>query len=398
MNEEKKKSRSDISEHKKAEARYRALFEKASDGILSLTLSGKIVAVNESFARMHGYSIKEILDMSLQVLDTPETLKLVTERMRRILAGETLTFEVEHYHKDGHIFPLEVVANLISVGNEKLVVAFHRDITDRNKIIEDLKQSEETLRLTQEVSQTGSWVWDTNTNMLTWSKEVYKIFGTNTKKTPSYKEFLKTIHPEDSGRVIKAIEVCLKENKEFDIEYRIVITDNKIRYVHAKGRTLFDSDNKPFRMLGLINDITERKKADEKMEGKNIALREVLEQLEIEKINLQKNIQDNINQLILPSLKTFKPGRVSSRQINMLEKNLENIASSFGKKVTDKKFRLTPKEIELCNMISSDFTNKDIADHLNLSVQTVEKHRKNIRKKLGIVNKKVNLQTYLQDL
>jgi DNA-binding CsgD family transcriptional regulator len=82
----------------------------------------------------------------------------------------------------------------------------------------------------------------------------------------------------------------------------------------------------------------------------------------------------------------------------MLEKNLENLTSSFGKKVTDKKFKLTPKEIELCNMIRSDFTNKDIAGHLNLSVQTVEKHRKNIRHKLGITSKKVNLSTYLQHL
>ena len=72
-------------------------------------------------------------------LDTPETAQLVPARMRRLLAGESLTFTVEHFHKDGHVFPLEVSASLITTGNTTVIQCFHRDITER-------KQAEERLR------------------------------------------------------------------------------------------------------------------------------------------------------------------------------------------------------------------------------------------------------------
>ena len=115
------------------EERFRTLFDRASDGIIIASSSGKLVAVNDSFARMHGYTKQEMLAMSLQGLDTQETAELRPERMRRLQTGESLTFEVEHYHKDGHVFPLEVSASLISSAGETFIQAFHRDITERVK-------------------------------------------------------------------------------------------------------------------------------------------------------------------------------------------------------------------------------------------------------------------------
>lgn len=111
--------------------RYKSLFFKAGEGIFILSADARLVEVNESFARMHGYTVEEMLKMSLQDLDTPETGKRAPERMRKILEGETITFEVEHYHKDGHIFPLEVSASLITHDGESFIQCFHRDITDR---------------------------------------------------------------------------------------------------------------------------------------------------------------------------------------------------------------------------------------------------------------------------
>ena len=99
---------------RESEERYRSLFDKASDGIFIISPDGILIEVNESFARMHGYSTGELLQMNIRDLDTTKTASLIPERMRRLLAGEILTIEVEHHHKDGHVFPLEVSANLIS--------------------------------------------------------------------------------------------------------------------------------------------------------------------------------------------------------------------------------------------------------------------------------------------
>ena len=139
----------DITDRKRAEealresgARFRILFDRANDGILILSLDGRLVSVNESFAHMHGYSVEEMQHMSLKDLGTPETFQRVPERMARVGAGEPLTFEVEHYHKDGHVFPLEVSASLISSGGESFIQCFHRDITKRKRAERALRESE----------------------------------------------------------------------------------------------------------------------------------------------------------------------------------------------------------------------------------------------------------------
>ena len=130
----------DITERKQAEDKlreseewFRALFEKAGDGICILSMNGNIVALNSSFATMHGYSIEEMQKTNLKELDAPESFRLIPERMRRVLAGEILTFEVEHYHKDGHTFPVEVTSSMIAIGSEKYLMAFHHEITGRKQ-------------------------------------------------------------------------------------------------------------------------------------------------------------------------------------------------------------------------------------------------------------------------
>jgi PAS domain S-box-containing protein len=136
---------------RKSEERYRILFERASDGILYLSANLEVLEVNEAFARMHGYSLEEMRNIELQKLETPETTRAGQERLRRIVDGEAIKFVAEHYHKDGHTFPLEVTSSLISVGGEVLIQAFHRDITERNQAE---KLQDAIYRLAQAADQT----------------------------------------------------------------------------------------------------------------------------------------------------------------------------------------------------------------------------------------------------
>jgi diguanylate cyclase (GGDEF)-like protein/PAS domain S-box-containing protein len=125
---------------RESEEHYRTLFDSASDGIMTVTASGRIVAANRAFARMHGYSIDEILIIDLNDLDTEQSQPLIKERMQRILSGESMTFEVKHYHKDGHVIWLEVTTSLISSNEEPLIQALHRDITERKQLEEQVRQ------------------------------------------------------------------------------------------------------------------------------------------------------------------------------------------------------------------------------------------------------------------
>jgi PAS domain S-box-containing protein len=151
---------------KKSEIWFRSLFEKASDGIFYLSVNGVVVTVNDSFARMHGYSVEEMRKMDMKDLDTPDTTRQFAERMQRIMAGEIFSFEVEHYHKDGHTFPLEVTASMITVGEEKYVLAFHRDITERKQAEERLTASEVRYRRLFEAARDGILILDAESGVV----------------------------------------------------------------------------------------------------------------------------------------------------------------------------------------------------------------------------------------
>ncbi len=111
--------------------RYETLFTKAGEGIVTLSTKGDVISVNESFAEMHGFKIDELINTNINKINTPESSKLFKERLHRILEGESLNFEVEHYCKDGKIIEVEISATLIQIGDEKVIQAFNRNITDR---------------------------------------------------------------------------------------------------------------------------------------------------------------------------------------------------------------------------------------------------------------------------
>jgi len=152
------------------------------------------------------------------------------------------------------------------------------------------------------------------------------------------------------------------------------------------------------RTLALSNEITNRMKIELDLETKNIALKEVLTQIELDKQKMKDDIMANIETLVLPSLDKFRLKGASVKHIDQLRISLNNLTSSFGRKISNKKVKLTPREIEVCNMVKNGITNKEIAQLLNIALHTVEKHRRTARRKHGLTNKNINLQSYLSSL
>jgi len=157
-------------------------------------------------------------------------------------------------------------------------------------------------------------------------------------------------------------------------------------------------------IVGQQKKLRECRRATEKnkkvVERKNIALKEVLSQLEIEKKKMAEKVEVNVQKVLLPVIDKLieKSSSLDSRYLMMLKQNLKQLTSSVGKKLSDTNYNLTPKEIELCSLIKGGFSIKEIAAMQNLSERTVETHRLNIRRKLGLTSAKISLSSYLSQL
>jgi PAS domain S-box-containing protein len=163
---------------RESEERYRSFFNQAVDGVILMPVDSETLIVNQSFARMHGYdNPKEMEHMRLEDLDTPESAKLAPERLKRLISGEEMSFEVEHYHKDGHSFPLFVSCKVFNIGNRPYYMGFHQDISIKRKAEEALKESEEKYRSLFEFSPESIILLDENGSIIECNNVTSKLLG-----------------------------------------------------------------------------------------------------------------------------------------------------------------------------------------------------------------------------
>jgi len=143
----------------------------------------------------------------------------------------------------------------------------------------------------------------------------------------------------------------------------------------------------------------ELKKNRKELEEANIALKSILARFEDEKNQNKQNIANNIEKNIMPILSEMKNAKSHCPElIRQLEISISNLDSSFHKNIAKFNLNLSPTEIKVCQMIKTGYQGKEIAEMLGLSFSTIETHKKNIRKKLDLTGKAVNLKVYLNDL
>ena len=247
-----------------SEERYPSLFQQASDGIFYLSADGKVLAVNESFARMHGYSVEEMQGMNLQDLDTPENALAIPERMRRIMAGEAIEFETEHYHKDGHVFSLAVSTRVISVGSEQIIQAFHRDITERKHAEEQLQKSEANLRAIFANSVQSFMLIDLDRKVQSFNQvaneRTVKTFGKEIRQGDSIYEMVLPRDREDFDRDFQ----CTLNGELVQAERSFKVDADELYYEFHYAPVRMDGEQVSGVFLS-VTDATERKQPEKQL-------------------------------------------------------------------------------------------------------------------------------------
>ena len=243
-------------------------------------------------------------------------------------------------------------------------------------------------------------------------KQIPFIFYTATYTDPKDEKFALSLGAERfiiKPQEHKELERIVRHVLE-DYEKKTLIPSKKplgeeMEVLRQYNEVLFRKLEK--KMVDMEQNTTELKKAEKQIQEqskalkqKNIALAELLEHVTIEKEELTKKITSNLEKMVIPKLYRLKDklSLPQKRLFASIEKSIKDISSGFGMKITNKAIALSKRELEICSMIKEGYKNKEIAQELYLSVRTIETIRKNIRKKLKIRNKNVNLESYLKSL
>ncbi|MGD2100343.1 MAG: PAS domain S-box protein [Desulfobacterales bacterium] len=401
------------------EETFRKLLDLSPDAVVVLQ-DGKYRFASRAFTTMFGYA-QEDIDRGLSFLELvrAEDRDAVRQRYEDRLAGRPVprTFQIDLIAKDGTLIPCETSANRVIFNGRPADLVFIRDISERLVAADALQSKEQTLRVLLNSTHDLALLLDTQGTVLTCNKSLAGVFG----KTPE------ELKGADIYSILPPEVQKLRKGKAAEV----IRTRQPVRYTEERNGHCFDCNLFPITdeegqvtaFTVFVKDITDQRRNEKalhtvreeleqrvrertreleekahNLEEVNTALKVLLKRLDEDKKAVEEKILFNLRQLIEPVLEKLKTGRLTERQKNLmdtLESNLAEITSPFARRFSDSFMKLTPTEIQVANFIRQGKTTKEIAEMLNLSPKTIEFHRDNIRTKIGIKNKKINLRTHL---
>jgi PAS domain S-box-containing protein len=245
---------------KESEEKFRAIFAAESDGIFIVDKeSGIIIDCNDAITPMYGYLKDEVVGQPNTVMSAePDATRAATQKVESLIPVRY------HKRKDGRVFPVEITANVVSVKGRDVIVAAVRDITERKRADEERVSAQESLKEVHRRAHFGTFDWVIETDAVFWSEELFNIAGRDpTLPAPAFAEQSRFYTPASWDRLSSAVTRSLTTEEPFNIELEFVRPDGSTRWTNAFGGVKHDTKGKVIGFHGTVQDITERKVAEE---------------------------------------------------------------------------------------------------------------------------------------
>ncbi|HEY8555149.1 MAG TPA: PAS domain S-box protein [Burkholderiales bacterium] len=301
----------DVTERKQAEERLKeseARLARAQEFSLLMVahvgLDGRWLKVPQMLCATLAYREEELLARGIEDVTHPDDFAPEWEECQRLIRGEAKSFDIEKrfLRRDGKVVWVYQNTSVVLDDNDRPVhfLTFIRDITQRKEAEEQLERSRLQLSEAQRLAHLGSWELDVESSRMEWSDELYRIYGVPRETPITYESYLGYVHPEDRGRVQTTVARALETREPFTLEERVIRADGEVRHLLSHGAVVTGPRGEVARLVGVCLDITERKRAEQRLREYAHRLeslsQRLLEAQETERRRIARELHDQIGQ------------------------------------------------------------------------------------------------------
>ncbi|MBU0987018.1 MAG: PAS domain S-box protein, partial [Proteobacteria bacterium] len=394
-----------------SEEHFRKLAEGSFEAIV-LHEKGVILNANNQYYEMFGYNPEELAAKdAISLTATPESVENIS---KQISLGNLGPYEVTGVKKDGTKFPMEIRIKLTRYKGHKVRMGVIRDLTEQKQAEKALRKSEARFRDTATMLPSVIVEYGPDGILTYVNPHGYTLAGYNPEDFEEGFHVLRLVAPEEHKKHFERIQRMMQGEKLPPTEYRLLRKDGSTFWGLVTSSLIY-KDGEVVGVRTYTIDISERKEAEEALKERtreleiktnsleeiNTAMKVLLKKREEDKGELEDNVLTNVKELIAPFFKKIKKTDLDDPQktfLSIIESNLNEIISPFTRKMSLKYLNLTPTEIRIANQIRHGSPSKEIAELMNVSPRTIDTHRKNIRRKIGLQGQRGNLRSHLLSL
>ena len=252
---------------RRSEALYRSLVETSNDLVWSIDAEGRWSYLNPAaVGRIYGCKASDLLGHPFHDLPAPELRERDVAVFGRVLSGDTVfRHETRHQRSDGSMVDLSFNAVPLRDARGEIVGATGtaRDITEERAAAAALHETVEKLRLAVDAAELVYWEWDRDSDRLYWGRNPVRLADAADDQVTRWTDYREMVHPEDRERYLAVAASAWDQSGPCSNEYRVITRDGRVVWISSHAKTLPDASGRPRRMIGVTQDITERKRREE---------------------------------------------------------------------------------------------------------------------------------------